>query len=170
MAWEYLKTEPFENRYKVVSEFLKDKIENPIVVDLNCGEPLFAKHIKWKEYHANDLFMPDNIEGLDFRQIPDSEVDIKSDLLVMFGCGAGEFTGQDMESKTATDSFIRLAGHKPKYIVMESSPEWEKRYSYISMVIKRLDKYKVVLDKTIVIPPGEHYHDTRRIIICKLIS
>lgn len=164
----YLSNKFFEERYKIVADFLKDKIENPIVVDLNCGEPLFSKHIKFKEYYANDLYKPEFKENINFRQISDELVDIKPDLLCMFGCSAGELTNNDLESKTATNSLFRLAEYKPEFIVIESSTEWEKRYNYLTMIKEKLSNYIVVFEKNLEIEPKEHYHDFRKIIIFKL--
>lgn len=164
----YLKTEPFEERYKIVGEYLKDKIEKPVVVDVNCGEPLFSKYIDYKEYHCNDVYMPDNIDGLNFTHDTDTVVDVKPDVLCIFGYGAGERTKHPQESHTAGETILRLAMYKPEYIVIEMSTEWERRYEQITWFKQKLNNYKIVLEKNVDIPPKKHYHDLRQVLILKI--
>ena len=67
--WEYLKTDQFDERYKIASEFLGD-VSDKVILDLNCGEPRFKKYIKCKEYIATDIYEPLDKEG--FRQLKDT--------------------------------------------------------------------------------------------------
>lgn len=161
----YLKTKPFEIRYKIVADFLGD-LSDKVIIDLNCGEPLFKNHIKFKRYIANDIFVPDNIDGIEFRQCTDTEIDEKCDVLCVFGYGGGELTGEELESKTTGDSLVRLSKYNPKYIVVEMTQKWEDDFSVLSKLKEKLG-YAEVFRKRIEIEPAEHYHDKRLITIFK---
>ena len=65
MAWEYLKTEEFNIRYKIVADIID--VKDKVIMDLNCGEPNFQKYITgYKEYICNDL---EPIENKDVKSI-----------------------------------------------------------------------------------------------------
>lgn len=166
MAWEYLKTEPFDIRYKIVAEHLPD-LSDKTVLDLNCGEPAFRKFIKCKKYYANDIFKPDNIDGVEFIQKKDDEIDIKTDIIVLFGYGGGELTGQPLESKTASETLIKLSKYKPEYIVVEMVQKWEDDFKIMSSLKKLLTDYSVHFERRIDIEPVEHYHNRRFVTIFK---
>lgn len=164
----YLKTKPFEIRYKIVADFLGD-LSDKVIVDINCGEPLFKNYIRCREYHANDVFMPDDIDGIKFSQITDDKVDLKSDILCLFGHSGGQHTGHPMESKTVSDTIVRLARYKPEYIVVEMAQKWEDDFKIMTDLENRLPEYKKVLEQRIEIEPKEHYHDFRYINILQRI-
>jgi len=154
----YLKTEPFLERYKVVANFLPD-LSDKVVVDLNCGEPNFRKFIKYKRYVANDIFVPDNLDGYEFIHDTDTAVDVKADVLCVFGYGGGEHTGHPLESKTTGSSLVRLSEYKPKYIVIEMAHKWEDDFKIYSTLKEQLKDYKTVFTHSLDL--GDHYHDKR---------
>jgi len=164
----YLKTKPFEIRYKIVAEQLGDTSDK-IIVDLNCGEPLFKNYIKYKEYYANDVFMPDDVSGITFSQTTDDKVDKKADILCLFGHSGGLHTGHPMESKTISDTVVRLAGYEPEYIVLEMAQKWENDFGIMSDLKNRLKGYKEIFEQKINIEPVSHYHDQRQISILKRV-
>mgnify|MGYP006957730002 CR=1 FL=1 len=138
-------------------------------MDLNCGEPNFRKFIKYKKYYANDIFTPEDTTGIEFRKCRDDEVDIKADVIVLFGYGGGEFTGQPMESSTAGETVIRLSEkYKPEFIVLEMAWKWEKDFKIMTDLTNRLKDYKILFSERCNIEPVEHYHDKRYIRIFKL--
>ncbi len=169
MQSPYLATKPFEKRYEVVAEFLEGKIDNPVVADINCGQPLFKNHIKYKEYFANDVHIPVDVADIKFERKTDSEVDYKADVLCVFGYGGGEFTNHPKESKTTKDSILRMVKHKPRFVVIESARKWQTDYQLFTRFDEDLTDYKVVLKKDLDIEPNEHYHDKRMIRIYELI-
>lgn len=160
----YLKTKPFEIRYKIVADFLGD-VSDKTIVDLNCGEPLFKNYVKYGAYFANDVFMPDDISGIVFSQVTDDKVDIRPDILCMFGYGGGEYTNHPMESKTSSDTIVRLAKYNPEYIVIEMCQKWADEYKIMDNLEARLPEYKKVFEKRIEVEPNQHYHDKRCIFI-----
>ena len=60
----YLKTEPFNIRYKIVANYLKGKIKKPVIVDINCGEPNFRKYIDYGKYYAAEQVAKDRHIGI----------------------------------------------------------------------------------------------------------
>lgn len=168
MAWEYLKTDKFAERYKVVADFLPDTSEM-VILDLNCGEPRFREFIKYKKYIATDINEPDNVDGIDFYQIKDKEVDFKADVVCLFGCGAAEFTGHFMESPTERKTLKRLIKHKPKFVVIESAKKWQDDFQWFGKVEEVLVGYTKVFEKLLEINeevdgfPADHYHNERLI-------
>ena len=72
MAWEYLDTKEFDERYKVVAKQLPEGLS---VLDLNCGQPRFKNYYKFKEYIANDVFQPIDIKGIKFIKDKDENID-----------------------------------------------------------------------------------------------
>lgn len=159
MAWEYLSTEPFDERYKVVARYLPAELE---VLDLNCGNPRFKNFYKYKKYTANDVFVPNDTAGIEFLHCKDEQVDVPADVMTLFGYGGGEFTGEPLESKEAGNTLVRLAKkYHPKYIVIEMTQKWEEDFKIMTALTERLDEYEVVLDKKIEIEPANHYHDKR---------
>lgn len=169
MQSPYLATEAFQKRYEIVGEFLKDKIEKPVVADINCGQPLFKNFIDYSEYLANDIHEPEvDIEGITFEQKTDEEVDYKADVLCIFGYGGGDFTGHPRESKTTKDSIVRMARHKPRFIVLETCTKWRDQYGLVDWFDERLEDYREVFYKEVTMDKGEHYHDKRFIKIYEL--
>lgn len=163
----YLKTKPFEERYKVVADFLNPLIKEGVVVDINCGEPLFKNHIKHSRYVANDIFVPDSTEGIEFKHCTDTDVDVKPDILCIWGYGGAEHTGNDMESKTAGQTILRLAKYKPEYIILEMAQKWENDFQIMSNLKVKLDGYEEVFFKKLDIEPVSHYHDKRQVSILR---
>ena len=166
MAWEYLNTREFDERYKIVAKQLPEGLS---VLDMNCGEPRFKKYYKYSKYTANDVFQPQDIKGIDFIKCKDEEVDRPMEILTLFGYGGGEFTGEPLESATAGESLIRLVEkYKPEYVVIEMVRKWEKDFHIMSLLTEKLKKYKMIAEEKIDILPITHYHNKRFIRIFKL--
>lgn len=166
----YLKTEPFDIRYKIVADYFArngNVTVGKVIIDLNCGEPRFKRYIPYRKYYANDVYIPDDVTGIEFSKITDEQVDEKADILCCFGYGGGEFTNHPLESRTADKSIYRLAKYNPEYIVLEMAQKWENDFHIMSNLIKNLTDYKVVLEKKYQIPPANHYHDIRQVTILK---
>lgn len=173
MAWEYLKTNPWDDRYRLVASVLPD-LTDKIVVDLDCGEGNFRHFINYKRYYSNDINPVDNEEGMEFHMIPDTDVDIKSDVLCLFGYAAGEFTGTKEESIEAANSLVRLSKYKPQFIVIEAVQKFEDEYKCLSKLVDRLPNYEVIND-TIINIDASHLNDIiasyvgkRHIVVLKL--
>jgi hypothetical protein len=164
----YLKEKPFEERYRVIAEQLPDTSEMTIV-DINCGEPLFSKYVKFKRYVCNDIYTPDNTEGLEFYKVTDTEIDVKPDILCIWGYGGGEHTGQPLESATAGKTILRLAQYNPQYIILEMARKWENDFKIMSNLKSKLEGYEEVFAKNIDIEPVGHYHDQRQVSLLKKI-
>lgn len=165
MAWEYLKTKPFDIRYKIAAKHLPP---NLCVLDLNCGEPRFKNYYKHCGYIANDVFQPEDVSGIKFIKDKDENIDIKSDIITLFGYGGREFTGEPLESNTAGESLIRLVEkYEPKYVVIEMARKWEKDFHIMSLLTERLKKYHMIAEEKIDIMPITHYHNKRFIRIFK---
>ena len=165
MAWEYLKDNTFDERYKIASEFLGD-LSDKVILDLNCGEPRFKKYIKYKRYIATDISEPQDKEG--FYLLKDTAVDFPCDVLCLFGYGGGEYTGEPLESHTVINSFIRLAQYNPEYLIIEMVQKWQDDFKALDEFEKRLPQYKVVLERRYEKENPSHYHDKRIITIWHL--
>lgn len=162
MAWEYLKTEEFNIRYKIVADIID--VKDKVIMDLNCGEPNFQKYITgYKEYICNDLEPIEN-KDVKFLQVPDSKIDIKADIYTLWGYGGGELTGEPLESHTIRDTLIRLAGYKPETIVIEMVQKW-RDMGAIEWFSERLKEYKITFQKEYSVEPITHYHNQRIITI-----
>jgi hypothetical protein len=164
--YEYLETKESDKRYKVVADFLGDT-NDKVIVDIDCGEPRLKNFIKFKEYYANDIREPKDKEGINFKLCRDDEVDIKPDILCLFGYGGGEHTGHPQESKKAGKTIIRLSKYKPKFIVLEMAKKWEDDFKIMSTLVNKLTDYKIVLEKKLIIGDDGHYHNYRIINICE---
>lgn len=167
MHWQYLATKPYDLRYLIVAEHLPT--EGKTILDLNCGQGNFRHYINCKEYFANDVFVPENTEGMTFLHKRDTEIDFKTDIISLFGYGGGEVTGEPLESKEAGNTLIRLATkYQPEYIVLEMVQKWEDEHHIMTNLKNRLTGYRVLFEQRINIEPVNHYHDKRLIIILKL--
>ena len=166
-----MNTKEFDRRYKVVAKLLGD-LSDKVILDLNCGQAGFRKFIKYKRYIANDVFLPDDIKigkFWEFLNMSDKDVDVKSDIIVLFGYGGGEFTGEPLESKTAGESLVRLAKkYRPEYVVVEMCQKWENDFKIMTNLEKELsDFYRIQFAKKIDM--GEdHYHLKRLIKIFRI--
>ena len=165
MAWEYLKTKEFDIRYKIAAKHLP---KNLSVLDINCGEPHFKNYYQYSRYTANDVFVPDNTEGIRFLQIKDSELDEGAEIICLFGYGGGEHTGEPLESKEAGNTLIRLAQkYTPEYIVIEMAQKWEDDFKIMTTLTGNLKEYERIFEKRIEIEPIDHYHNKRLLTILK---
>ena len=56
MAWEYLNDSRWNIRYKIISSYLKDKIKDKVILDINCGIPTLYNYLEgFSVYYANFL-------------------------------------------------------------------------------------------------------------------
>lgn len=139
MAWEYLWTEQFDKRAKVIAYLLKGKTKGQIIVDLDCGKVSVAKYLDkdWAFYYGNDIShkyteanIALNLPNSQFEAINDRLVNPKTcDILICLGEGAGSFTGVSVESSTIFDKIHDLIYNcRPAYVVLESIQDFEDRY------------------------------------------
>lgn len=165
MAWEYLSTKEFDERYRIVAQQLP---QGKVVLDLNCGQPHFKNFYKYSKYTANDVFVPKDTKGIEFLHCKDEDVDVPMEILTLFGYGGGEITGEPLESKKAGESLVRLSEkYHPEYIVIEMCQKWEDDFKIMTCLKEKLKDYEVVFEKRLKIDEG-HYHNKRLITILKL--
>ena len=50
MAWEYLNTQEFDERYKIVAKQLPEGLSD---LDINCGQPRFKNYYKYSKEFRN---------------------------------------------------------------------------------------------------------------------
>ncbi len=166
MEWKWLNTNESDMRYRIVSQLLGD-ISNKVVLDLNCGQAGLHKYIKCKEYWANDVFVPEDISGINFIQREDKDIDIDCDILCLFGIGNGELTGMPLESKTERQSITRLIQHFPEIVVLEMTQEWIDKYDLMRKYDEILKDYEPKFEVKLSLYPLDHYHNIRVIKIYK---
>jgi len=168
MPWEYLATKEFEDaRYLPIVSYIE---ESDTILDLNCGQAGFHKYVKCKNYTANDIFVPENTEGIDFKQLDDTKVDWPHNVLCCFGYGGGEFTGEPLESKTTSQSIFRLVdSYHPRLVVIEMAEKWETSFEIMSSISNYLlgNGYDIIKEENIKIEPVDHYHNVRVLRIFK---
>jgi len=158
----------FDVRYKLVAAYLDEKTMGKVIVELNAGEPRLSNYVlDYREYYANDINEPNDTCGVKYEIQTDTEVDINSDILMVFGYGAGEYTGQKLESSTVGDSIVRLAKYNPEYIVIEMCQQWENEFKAMTSLIQKLPNYLVGFEAKFNVEPVGHYHDKRHLVILK---
>lgn len=130
MAWEYLDSLPFQARFGIVGAFLRDRVWNSVIVDLNCGKRGCLKdYIRYgfSLYYGNDKNLEEQrdygngrviLEKLEDCYVParlDELVD-RIDILVILGHAIG-----DLESSTSTETWKRLVETwTPQFLVHEA--------------------------------------------------
>lgn len=154
MAWEYLDTEAFDIRFMVVAGYLRDKIKGKTILDLNCGSARFRKYIPdtYRKYHMNDvrdISFDMNLKQVYYWRSDEEMVDLmknkKIDILLYFGHGYGERTGEKLESGTVLNSIRTLVfTHKPEYLVFEGNASYEDEYHSLFGLQLLLNKYKLL--------------------------
>jgi hypothetical protein len=156
MAWEYL--ENFDYRYDIVSRYIND---DDFVVEFNSGNSRLRDYVK--NHVCNDLYYKE----ADY-QIPDHEFKDKiekCDVLVCLGVGGYEISGEELESKTITQSIIETTNKfKPRLLIVENV---ERFKSIIDRILKETN-YEV--ERVHTTEPHENWVFNRSIFICKTQS
>jgi hypothetical protein len=162
----HLNEDRFNVRYEVVAAYLHGRTKDQVILDLNCGQAQLSHYISdAAAYHANDLYQTPSTKGIHFMQCDDTEVNLACDILICLGYGAGDYTGNLWESATIGHSIVRLANHQPQYIVIEMSQKWEEEYGVESWLTEQLPDYAIDFQSQFTIPPDEHYHDRRQLVV-----
>lgn len=131
MPWEYYPK--ITKRIEVVGDYLRDKVDEKVLIDLNCGESPILEYLSgFRAYYGNDVLIKehsikDNIHKL---PITDSEfvyycmenLEKKNNILLVLGHGGYPKHQNEHESKTINESTNSLIVHlKPEIIVLESA-------------------------------------------------
>lgn len=143
MAWEYL--EDMDFRYKDAVALLGDTSEKD-VVELNCGNGRLKDYMKHKTYRGNDLLKEDDEN---YSSLPDDkfiETVDKCDILCCFGFGGYELSNQPLESKTITNSVIKLINKFNPVLILEAVDRYlplidkvKEATGYITRVARHYD-------------------------------
>lgn len=161
MTWEYLESKEALERFIPIKEFLdfKDKV----IVDLDCGSARFCKEIDFKFYHGNDIDKK-YIDMANSYNLPNTKFEIKTDeevankidfdidVLMCLGFGAGNFTGEKLESQTLFESIFKIAEEKkPKHIIFEVIKPFEEQYKILDKLKERLKDYELTIESEITL-------------------
>lgn len=146
MAWEYLSL--MDRRLEVVADYLNGKTKNKVIVDLDCLEARLLMYIthNFKKYLGNDVLNKfPSIKAANFFQMTDEkfvQTIEECDILLVFGYGGFEITGEQLESQTLNDSVKYLVGKtKPEIVILESVWEFEPITSKIITQDYKLVQY-----------------------------
>jgi len=157
MAWEYLDTEKWDERFIPIANYLKDKTKNKVIIDLNCGSARLHKYLDddFKAYIGNDTRDLDCREDIDFKCQTDGEF-VKEvtqcDILLYIGAGGGYFTKNEDESEYGYLAFLDLVRRfRPRYIAVESIIAWQEHYGFFTRLEKELPWYTLVREESITV-------------------
>jgi|TARA_Y100000310_G_scaffold314609_1_gene364144 hypothetical protein len=170
MAWEYLNDSRWNIRYKIISSYLKDKIKDKVILDINCGIPTLYNYLEgFSVYYANDIIPIEMVgDKLIFQNIKDEEVDIKSDVLMLLGLGGGEFLTDDpLESRTERQSLYRLSKYNPDYIIVETIQLYEERCKVMTIIKSDLKNYIIDYEIMYIVHPINDFYHKRMITMFK---
>jgi SAM-dependent methyltransferase len=188
MTWEYLETEQFDFRLKIIAAYLKEKTQDKIIVDLDCGTARLVKFLEddYLLYYGNDICISSirkaQIEAYNkqkakclFETLEDENVfsrlkNFKGiDILLSLGHGAGEFINPQIESPTLTNVFRSIVmSYAPQFAVLEMIQEWEKKFDLISSFKKFMFENAYIVDYDVflkIIP--DDFVGERRILFFK---
>lgn len=140
MPWEYLQSPDFAGRLTPLAAAIGEWADGARVIDINCGTaPMAALLTGYRDYLGNDLsaefIAAARAMGLPntrFVVASDETLDTHCDILLYLGMGGGEFTGEPLESRTATDTFHRLLRYGPAVVGIETVRLWETRYGAVA--------------------------------------
>jgi len=128
-VWQYLLTGGMDSRIELVSEYLKDKVKDRVIVDLDCGHAPLLKYLPdtYKQYIGNDIrdiFPAERNDKCIFYLKKDDElinILTKIDILVALGLGGHEISKEPRESKTCTQTLKRIISKlTPEIVVLEA--------------------------------------------------
>ena len=143
--WQYLMEDKYDYRIRPAADYLKDKVKDKIIVDLNCGHAPLLKYLPdtYKKYLGNDIreLFPTEHNGKCFFYLKkDNEfADTLSavDILVVFGVGGYEISKQSVESATATQTIKTIIfKFRPSIIVLEAIKPY-------TPILKRIERYAI---------------------------
>jgi hypothetical protein len=154
VPWDYLREEATYNRYKIVADYLHNKIDNAIVVDIDCGMADLINYLPktFHKYIANDIYSRPiyHPKMIFYPQSDHIFISVfkeqKVDILIALGIGAGHINKSIWESPTL-DACIRdiLYQYEPKYVVLESAKQYEEKYHMMNDLVQyaKTQKYSV---------------------------
>lgn len=137
--WEHLLDDSIDERFKIVSDYLGNKIKGKHVVDVNCGVGHFVNFIDgYASYYGNDIkkeFIEDaskkenvTFEVLDEKKLIEKLRHSPVDIIVYFGAGVGGVEGEE------TGDILRqlIVLKKPEIFVIEGTWEYEQKYNLMT--------------------------------------
>ena len=128
MTWEYLDAQT-DYRIAPIAEYLKDKVKDQVILDLDCLRARLIHHIPhtFKAYIGNDLIsehFPVDIPNTTFYNLPDAAMPwilTELDILVVMGHGGYEYDPNPKESLTLTQTIHMLMDKfEPKFLILEA--------------------------------------------------
>lgn len=131
-AWEYLDTDIFQSRFAIVGAYLRGKIRNKVIVDLNCGASTSLNNFLTPDYAlyvANDVAFSRDCEIPCVRLLKEDDTKMLArlqlitsvvDVFVHMG-GIARLSMEDVESKTDSISGREIVDfYKPKIVILEA--------------------------------------------------
>jgi len=171
MTWEYLDTEPFQARFGIVHSYLRDKVWDKTIVDLNCGHaaPL-VDYIPYgfSLFYANDINLDDEIsygngrvilERIMDEKVPErlEEILDRLDVLVLLG----HATGNEQESDMALGVWgSLLVKWKPSILIHEAASSFSDLIAKTEDMTRLLD-YQIDLRMRLIIEPDDGFVRSR---------
>lgn len=167
-TWKHVAfSDQLDLRYKIIADYLNDKVEDKTVWDLNCGTARLLKYLdaEWKEYIANDT-MREYIDVVRGYNAPNLSVSVSEDteclreiieakkaidILVDLGHGAGDH--QDCpESPTQTATvYLCLRDLKPEVFIYENVDSYEQRFGVVTKMIATAEQQGYTLKRKVYI-------------------
>ncbi|MBF0531743.1 MAG: methyltransferase domain-containing protein [Candidatus Omnitrophica bacterium] len=127
-VWAYLFDEKMDYRVWLAAGYLRDKVKEKIIVDLDCGHAPLLKYIPdtYRQYIGNDirnLFPALTERSIFYLKKDDDFIQAltKVDILVVLGYGGYEITKESLESKTLLGSIKTIISKfEPEIVVFET--------------------------------------------------
>lgn len=127
--WSYLLTDELDFRVLPIAGYLARRVDNKIIVDLDCGHAPLLKYIPhtFEAYYGNDILYDrfPHVAGTQFYAMKDEEF-VKTefprvDVLIVLGHGGFEISKEQLESATLTQSIKTMVEkYSPEIIVIEA--------------------------------------------------
>ncbi len=146
MAWEYLLTNKLDARVLLVAGYLADKIEGKVIVDLDCMHAPILKYLPrtYKVFHGNDILSlfpePPELYKAKFYTMKDeefTELELHTDILIVFGMGGYEQSKEELESKTLNQSILKIVDRDmPEIVVIESVQQFSPIQENFEAILK----------------------------------
>lgn len=156
--WDYYPK--VTKRIEIIADYLKDKVENKVIIDLNCGKSPILDYLSgFKAYFGNDILIEDScsfklnslIGRLDYsdedftKELLTNNVPANGIILLVLGHGGYPKHTNKHESSTINDSVNKIIAHlKPKIVVIESVEDFTQVIDEnidLSGYIEKLNKY-----------------------------
>ncbi len=165
--WDYV--DEIDARFTPAVDYLSDKIEGKVLIDLNCGEARLLQYLphSFKRYYGNDLraVFP-SYPKCQFDCIPDTQVNPKQlDVLMCWGMGGYELTKEPVESPTISHTILRLGDRHPSVIILEAVWAFDV---LTESLIRRLPDYAQITESRF--DCGNRWTHKRRVVILERVT